>query len=302
MDYKKIIKSQKARIAILNMLEFIPDKQMIEIQYWIKTGYRLNLKHPKRYTEKLQWYKLYYRNPLMASCVDKYAVREFVKRRGLGYILNKAYGVYDDPKEIPFESLPKSFVMKDTLGGGGNSVILVRNKDSLDKEKLLNRLSRWVNTPIKNKNVGREWVYENRKHRILIEKLLDCNNGDLPDYKFFCFDGEPVCLYLMRNYRDNHEYGELAFLDIDFRLLNVYRADFRPLTLQPKKPSNYEKMVEMARILSKGFPHVRVDFYDVDGEIIFGELTFFNASGYFKFEPDEFDYKLGEKFILPEKG
>lgn len=302
MDYKKIIKSQEARIAILNMLEFIPDKQMIEIQYWIKTGYRLNLKHPKRYTEKLQWYKLYYRNPLMTSCVDKYAVREFVKRRGLGYILNKAYGVYDDPKEIPFESLPKSFVMKDTLGGGGNSVILVRNKDSLDKEKLLNRLSQWVNTPIKNKNVGREWVYENRKHRILIEKLLDCNNGDLPDYKFFCFDGEPVCLYLMRNYRDNHEYGELAFLDIDFRLLNVYRADFRPLTLQPEKPSNYEKMVEMARILSKGFPHVRVDFYDVDGEIIFGELTFFNASGYFKFEPDEFDYKLGEKFILPEKG
>ena len=300
INYKKIIKNQRTRLLILNLLSFVPDKQMLKIQYFLKTGRRLNLENPMRYTEKIQWYKLYYRDPVMATCVDKADVREFVESRGLKHILNKCYGIYDSPKEIPYEVLPNSFVLKDTLGGGGNSVVLVRDKNNLDTAELNVRLKKWVNISIK-KDAGREWVYEKKKHRIIVEKLLDCENGDLPDYKFFCFNGEPKFLYFMRNYRSDHSQGELAFFDMEFRLLEVYRTDFKPIKEQPEIPRNFEKMVEMARVLSKGFPHVRVDFYNIDGTIIFGEMTFFNARGYTFFSPDSFDFTLGECFELPHK-
>ena len=298
MNYKKIIKSRETRIKILNMLGLIPDPLMLKLQYKIKMGRKLNLKNPKRYTEKLQWYKLYYRDPVMAICADKGSVRKFVEDRGLKEILNSCYGIYDSPEEIPYETLPNSFVLKDTLGGGGNSVILVRDKSNIDRIEINKELKKWVDTPAK-KNVGREWVYEKSKHRIIVEKLLDCENGDLPDYKFFCFDGEPKYLYFMRNYRDNHSQGELAFLDMEFKLLEACRTDFKPIREQPEKPRNFEKMVEMAKVLSKGFPHVRVDFFNIEGNIIFGEMTFFNASGYTLFSPDSFDFTLGKCFNLP---
>lgn len=117
MDYKKIIKSRKLRVRIMQALSFVPDKMMLKMQYRIKTGRKLNLRDPQRYTEKLQWYKLYYRDPLMAQCVDKYEVRKYVEECGLGSILNKCYGVYSSPDEIDFRKLPDSFVLKDTLGG-----------------------------------------------------------------------------------------------------------------------------------------------------------------------------------------
>ena len=131
MNYKKLIKSRDIRIKILQFLSFIPDKWMLRIQYMIKTGRSLNLSNPKRYTEKLQWYKLYYRDPLMAQCADKYDVRKYVEQVGLAKYLNTVYGVYNSTKEIEFETLPRSFVLKDTLGGGGNSVILVKDKNSI---------------------------------------------------------------------------------------------------------------------------------------------------------------------------
>ena len=298
MDYKKIIKSRKLRIKILNMLNFIPDKLMLKIQYRIKMGRKLDLKNPQRYTEKLQLYKLNYKNPVMKKCVDKYEVRKYVEELGCSKILNELYGVYNSPDEIDFDSLPNSFVIKDTLGGGGNSVILVRDKSKLDIEKAKEQMNSWMVNVLK-KNPGREWVYDNQKHRIIIEKLLIAENkDDLPDYKFFCFNGEPYCLYMMENYTLHHDDGVLGFLDTDFKLLPYYRKDFKPMKNVPQKPENFEEMLKIARILSKDFPHVRVDLYNIDGKIVFGELTFFNASGYMKFEPDEFDFILGEKFNL----
>ena len=127
MDYKKIIKSRKVREQILRLLRFVPDKTMVKIQYRIKTGRKLNLKNPQRYTEKLQWYKLYYKNPLMIKCVDKYDVREYVKSLGLEEILNECYGVFDKVEDIDFDKLPNQFVMKDTLGGGGDRVIICKD-------------------------------------------------------------------------------------------------------------------------------------------------------------------------------
>lgn len=300
MNYKKIIKNKKVRLKILNCLNFIPDKTMVKLQYRIKTGRKLDLKSPKRYTEKLQWYKLYYRDALMKKVVDKFDVREYVESKGLKYILNELYGIYENPKDIEFENLPKSFVIKDTMGSGGNAVILVKDKNMIDKNQVIKQIKEWISQPINKKNPGREWVYDEKKHRIIIEKYLTCDNGDLPDYKFFCFNGKPFCLYVMEEYRDSHEKGKLGFLSTDFKLLNVTREDFNPIKEQPVKPANYEKMLEYAEILSKDFPHCRVDLYNINGNIYFGEITFFNASGYFKFNPDEFDYTLGEQFIINE--
>lgn len=297
MDYKKIIKSEKLRYKILWALSFIPDKTMISLQYRIKTGRKLNLKNPQRYSEKLQWYKLYYRNPKMPKCADKWTVRKFVIKRGLNDILNESYGVYDSPYDINWDNLPDSFVIKDTLGSGGRSMIFVNDKSKLDKVQAIKTMNEWISTPTNKKNLGREWLYEGRRHRIIIEKILIGNkDGDLPDYKFFCFDGKVFCSYMMQNYTMHHELGELGFLDRDFNLMKAHRSDFKPITKQPEKPINYDLMVKYAEILSKGFPHVRVDFYDIEGKIVFGEMTFFNASGYVCFEPDRFDYELGRHF------
>lgn len=297
--YKKIFKSQSLRIKILQFLDFLPDSIMLKLQYRIKLGRTLNLKNPQRYSEKLQWLKLYYRDEKMVHCADKYEVRNYVRTCGLEEILNECYGIYENVEDIHLEDLPQSFVIKDTLGGGGNSVILVYDKSKIDWGKIKIQMQSWLDTPVDKKNVGREWVYDGGRHRIIIEKLLIQEGEDLPDYKFFCFDGKVYCLYFMEQYTQQHDKGVLGFLTPEFELLPVYRADFQPMTHQPAKPQNYEKMVEMAQILSKGFPHVRVDFYNIDGKIIFGETTFFNASGYTKFEPDAFDYELGEQLQLP---
>ena len=140
MDYKKIIKNRETREKILRVLSFIPDKQMLELQYRIKTGHKLNLKDPRRFTEKLQWYKLYYKDPLLIRCVDKYEVRSYVEEKGLGDILTKCYGVFEKAEDVDFDSLPQSFVIKDTLGSGGNSVIIVKDKDKLDKAVCLKKM------------------------------------------------------------------------------------------------------------------------------------------------------------------
>ena len=194
MDYKKIIKSRSLRLRILKILSFIPDKLMIKLQYFLKTGRRLNLKSPRRFTEKIQWYKLYYKNPLMIQCVDKYDVREYIKSKGLEDILIPCYGVYDTPDEIDWDALPNQFVMKDTLGGGGTSVIIVKDKTTVDIEDLKKRAAEWVKIDAHNKSGGREWpYYSGKNHRIIIEAMLPSNidEGGLIDYKFFCFNGEP---------------------------------------------------------------------------------------------------------------
>ena len=244
MDYKKIVKSRKLRIKILDFLSFIPDKMMLKIQYRIKMGRKLNLKNPQRYTEKLQWYKLYYKNPAMKSCVDKYEVRKYVTEKGYSRILNELYGIYNSPEEIDFEKLPNSFVIKDTLGGGGNSVILVKDKLKLDIEETKKQMNAWLKD-VSRKSPGREWIYDNQKHRIIIEKLLIAENKeDLPDYKFFCFNGKPYCIYMMENYTLHHEKGVLGFLDTDFKLLPYYREDFKAMRNSPQKPENFEEMLK----------------------------------------------------------
>ena len=295
--YKKLIKSQSLRIKLLELTSFLPDKFKVKYQYLIKTHRRLNLKNPTRYTEKIQWYKLYYRTKLQTKCADKYRVREYVIEKGLGFLLNELYQVYDNADDIDFNNLPKKYAMKLNNGSGTNYFVTDNSSENFDELRALAK--KWL--AHKAYSQGGERCYCDIEPRIIFERLLprDANN-DLPDYKFFCFNGEPFCLYTMIDYTDNHANGKLGFFDMEFNQIPYRRMDFAPITQKLEKPKNFDKMVEYARILSKDFPHVRVDFYNIDGQIVFGELTFHNAGGYTVFEPDEFDFIMGQKFMLPD--
>lgn len=303
MNYKKIIKSREIRLKILDLLSFIPDKTMISFQYKIKTGKKLNLKKPLRYTEKIQWYKLYYRTPLMIKCVDKYDVREYIKNKKLEDILLPCYGVYDSVEDIEWEKLPEKFVMKDTLGGGGNSVEIIKNKRDIDFNDLREKGKKWTDINVRVRGGGREWpYYSGKKHRILFEKFIesDLSKGGLIDYKFLCFNGKAILVYILSD-RVTGLGAECGFFDMNFNQLSITESDEKPLKRKIKKPENFAKMIEVAEKLSADFPCARIDLYNERGKVIFGEITFYDSSGYMKFDPDDFDFKLGEKFLLPPK-
>lgn len=301
-DYKKIIKSRKLRLAILRFFNFIPDKWMVKLQYRIKMGKKLNLKNPKSYNEKLQWYKLYYKNPLMVKCVDKYDARKYVEDCGCGELLNECYGVYRNADEIDFSALPDSFVAKSTLGGGGNSVVIVKDKSKLDIPALKKQMNSWVRENAHIKNSGREWPYNSGEdNRIIIEKYIESDDRmGLVDYKFFCFNGRAEYMFIIAE----RVLGESASLDIydrDFNRLPYRRSGKNNISVEFEKPENFEELRAAAEKLSAAFPHARVDMYDQNGKIIFGEITFYSGSGYSTYEPEEFDYLMGEKFVLPER-
>lgn len=303
MNYKKIIKSQGLRVKILKLLRFVPDHTMIKLQYRIKFGRWPDLKNPKRYTEKIQLYKLYYRNPVLHTCVDKYLVKDYIKKKNLELHVPELYGVYDDARDIDFDKLPDKFVIKTNDGGGANNVIICRDKNILDRQEAVRKANSWLN--MKDVDAGREWAYTGiPKSVIMVEELLE--NSDNPeegieDFKFFCFNGEPYFIQhdgmRLTDHRKN-------YYDLDWNNLHL-KTDYANFTEEAPPPEKLKEMTELAKSLSKDFPHVRVDFYSVNGKIYFGELTFYPYSGYVQFTPDEFDLKLGEKFdiasFMPEK-
>lgn len=295
MNYKKVIRSQNLRFFILRCLKFLPDSMMLKIQYRIKLNRKLNLRFPKRYTEKIQWYKLHYRNPIMMQCVDKYYVREFVKKRGLECILNELYQVVDDPEQIDFSALPEKFIIKTTNGSETN--IICRDKSELDIPKTKHQLRHYLS--MAEASAGREWAYEGSSQKIIIERLLedkDCPDYGVCDYKFLCFDGEPAYIVYDKDRFSGHKRN---FYDTNWNCVNV-GSDCPRILEKVEKPENFDVMLRVARILSEGFPAVRVDLYNIKGKIYFGELTFYPWSGYVQFDPDMFDYTLGEKFRLTE--
>lgn len=296
INYKNIFKDRNMRVKIIRLFDFVPDKWMISFQYRIKTGRKIHWKNPQRYTEKLQWYKLNYRNPLMLTCADKQDVRDYVRGKGLGHILNEQYGCYNEVDDIDFDVLPREFVIKSTAGSGNN--IIIKDKGSLDLEQVKATINTWMAQS--GKSLGREWCYKSDRPRIIVEKFIGRDkNNDLPDYKFFCFNGKVYCLYTMINYTEDHSKGQLGFYDKNFCKMPCCRTDYPDIDVEIPKPENFEKMVEYAEILSEDFPHARIDFYNLDGNIIFGEITFYNASGYTSFRPDSFDFELGDQFKLP---
>lgn len=290
-----MIKNREVRLKLLKLFDFIPDKLMIKLQYKISTGRKLDLTDPKRFTEKIQWYKINYRDPLMVKCSDKYLVREYLESKGLENILVPLYGVYNNADEIDFNGLPSSFVLKTTNGSHSN--IICKNKNDLDINESRIKLNDWLKAW--TGKVGREWAYHHIKPRIICEKYLEKDkNNDLIDYKFFCFNGEPLYLYVItERFLDGG--AKLGIFDLEFNQLPYKRVDISKLTKKVEKPKKFDEMIQIARTLSEDFPHVRVDLYNIDGKIYFGELTFYNGSGYKGYKPDEFDFIVGEKFELP---
>lgn len=294
MDYKKIIKSQDLRIKILGLTKFIPDEAMIKLQYKIATGRKLNLAKPQRYTEKLQKYKLDYRNPIMTQCADKYEVRKYIEEKGFENILVPLIGVYDNANDIVFDKMPEKFVMKTTNGSHTNLFCLDKNSFDFNEAKI--KLNDWLNRDVISP--GREWAYHGIKPKIICEELIEKDeNNDLIDYKFFCFNGKVYCMYVIIE-RFLEGGMKLGIYDRNFKKMPCRRAEIPPIEKELYKPENFEKMIKIVEELSKDFPHVRVDLYNAGGKITFGELTFYDGSGYQGYLPDEFDFTLGEKFNI----
>ena len=281
-------------VAVLQNLNFLfPDKLYLQLLFRLKMGRRLDLDNPKSFNEKIQWLKLYNRNPLYTTLVDKFAVKDYVAEKiGEEYVI-PTLGVWNNANEIDFDQLPDQFVLKTTNGGGGD-VVICKDKSKFDKGEAVNQLNKGLKKKIYMRY--REWPYKNVCPRIIAEKYMNDENGELKDYKFFCFNGDVKCIQVdYDRFVEHHR--------------NMYDADWNllPFTIMypPKKdfviekPQNFDKMIEIAKSLSKEFPHVRVDLYNISGNIYFGELTFYHASGMKKFTPESWDYQFGEWLRLP---
>jgi len=294
MDYKKIIRTPYIRAMVLNCLRFIPDKAMLKIQYKIKTGRRLNLRNPQRYTEKIQWYKLNYRNSIMNQCVDKYMVREYVKKKGLEHILVNLIERFDSIDEVEWEKLPDQFVIKTTNGGGGLNVVVCNDKKEIDINDLKKKLQCKV---FKAGTGGREWAYYGLKPGIIVEELLVNKvnpKAGINDYKIFCYKGRAK--YIVADV-DRYIGHKRNFYDRNWNDLHI-ESDCPAADTEIEKPKNLEEMLRVAERLSEDFPYVRVDLYNVEGKIYFGELTFYPWSGYVQYNPDEFDFEFAKDFEL----
>ena len=283
-----------------NMLElygsWIPDEIYLRLRYRCKLGRWPNLKSPKTFTEKINWLKLYDRRTEYSTMVDKYAVKEYVASRiGEQYII-PTIGVWDEPEDIDWDSLPDQFVLKTTHGGGGGGVVICKDKASFDRDKAISTLKNSMKSDIYRNY--REWPYKNVPKRIIAEKFMAPKKSfvspEILDYKFFCFNGEPKFLYVS----DSNSHC-MSFLNTDWKLSNIGRDDYHPLDKLPERPDNLEEMLEIARKLSVGIPHVRVDLYNIDEHVFFGELTFYTGGGFIPFNPKENDGKLGNLLTLP---
>lgn len=276
-----------ARLAREGVFNFLPDKAFLKLLFWARTGKKLNLKKPMTYNEKLQWLKLYDRNSEYTKMVDKYEVRKYISEKiGEEYLI-PLLGVWDSFDEIDFDSLPEQFVLKCTHDSGG--LVICKDKSKLDLAAAKKKINKCLKRNFYKYN--REWVYKNVKPRIIAEKyMVDESGTELKDYKFFCFDGEPRAMFIAT---DRPHDTRFDFFDMQFNHLPFLNG--HPMaTKEIKKPAGFDKMAELSRILSAGMRHVRTDFYDINGKIYFGEITFFHHSGFTSFEPEEWDYKFGE--------
>ena len=290
--------------TLAHLLSFLPDIWILTLQYFIRTGHLLHLDKPKRFTEKLQHYKTYYRNPVMKQCVDKYAVRDYVEQAlETDKYLNTLYQLCERAEEIDFDALPDQFVIKTTDGGSGDNVLVCRDKKALDIPGVVKTVSQWQskNYPV----ISREWAYgSSTGSRIIVEKYLeDTTNkdGSIDDYKFLCYNGKFRYLWIDKNRYSDHRRG---FWDKDLHFMEGVRSDCPTFEngQQPTLPANINEMIELSEQLAQGFPFVRVDLYNIDGQIIFGELTFYPWSGYVNYTPDSFDFALGEAFNVEGYG
>lgn len=273
--------------------EKLSDKMYLKLAFYAKMGKRLRLKTPETYNEKLQWLKLYDRKPEYTKLVDKYEVKEFLSRTiGEQYVI-PSLGVWDNFENVDFAKLPDQFVLKCTHDSGG--VVICKDKNSFDIEAARAKINKSL-----GKNYyysGREWPYKAIKPRIIAEVYLeDEKYGELRDYKFFSFHGVPKLMFVASE-RQSKEETKFDFFDMEYNFIDM-RNGHPNAKVHPEKPMHFELMKILTEKLSKGIPHVRVDFYEVNGSVYVGELTLYHWSGLTSFDPPEWDKKMGEWISL----
>ena len=259
--------------------------------YASHTNRGLDLDNPKTFNEKMQWLMLHYRNPKMTLCADKYRVREYIKKTIGEKYLVKLLGVYDKFDDINFDELPNQFALKVNWGSGEN--LIVTDKSKLNMEEVRNKFNKWLEPLSNHYYLGLEWCYKNIEPKIICEEYLESISKSALDYKFMCFNDEPLYCWVSNKYKDIQE---RSFYDMDWNMQDIELVEWHKIKA-PKplpRPENYEEMKELATTLCKGWPHVRVDFYKLDnGDIKFGELTFHTSCGYSRWKPETIDYELG---------
>ena len=298
MKIMKYIKRPLEAIPVLSYkgaFKWMPDEMYLKLLFRAIMKKKLDLNNPKTYSEKLQWIKLYDRNPLYTSLVDKYLVKEYVKEKiGEEYII-PTYGVWDSFDEIDFSKLPNQFVMKCTHDSGG--LIICRDKTKLDFMRAKRKIEKYLNKSFYW--FGREWPYKDVQPRIIIEEYMeDSKTKELRDYKFFAFDGVVRAVFVATERQSTSEETKFDFFDENFNHLDLINGHPNADNM-PEKPTCFEEMKTLASILSKGLPEARIDFYEVDGRVYFGEITFFHWSGLKPFEPEKWDEVFGSWIKLP---
>ncbi|MBR6124001.1 hypothetical protein IKQ19_10490 [Candidatus Saccharibacteria bacterium] len=286
-------------IKMLRNLNFLfSDKIYLQLMFRCKMGYKLDLSNPKSFSEKIQWLKLNNRNPLYTTLVDKYAVKNYVaKIIGEDHII-PILGVWNSAEKIDFDSLPNKFVLKTTNGGGGN-VLVCKNKLTLNREASIKKMD----MQLKQRSIYktyREWPYKNVTPRIIAEKYMEDENGELNDYKFFCFNGKPQYCQVIRDRftKETIDFYDLEWNHMPFVGLNpVVENGLNPV----EKPRCLKALIEACESLSEGIPFVRVDFFVINNQFYFGEMTFYPASGLGEFRPMEWNNRLGDLIKLPIK-
>lgn len=259
--------------------------------YESRTGKELNLDNPERFTEKIQWRKLYDRNPLYSELSDKYLVRKWVEDKiGSGYLV-PLIGVWEDFDQIDFKKMPDQFVLKTNNASHTNIIVADKEQFMRRKWSAKRRMEYWLNVPFALLE-GLELHYQGIRPLIIAEKYLQPENqkSSLTDYKFHCFNGVP---YLCQVIADRSNGETIDFYNNEWEHMAIIRPPYRNAEKKMEKPENHDLMIRLASELSMGFQYVRVDLYEHAGKIYFGEMTFTPASGMMKFEPDEWDYKLG---------
>ena len=287
IDYKRIISNTELRLKIIQCLRFIPDIPYLKMVYWIKTGKKLNLNPPITFCDKMNWLKLYDVHPEYTDLADKIKVREHVKSILGKDICIPLLGWWDNYDAIDFNSLPNEFVLKCNHDSG--SVKVIHDKEQIDHKAL----KKFYTARLKENSFvdGREYPYRDIKPCILAEKyMVPDGSNDIEDYKFFCFNGEPVILVVAT---DRSTDCKFDFYDMDFNhldIVNIHPQSGRII----EKPKSFEEMKEIARKLSAGMKFVRMDLYEIEGKVYFGEYTFYHAGGFWPMHPDEWEIRLGD--------
>ena len=276
------------KLARKNIIK-MSDQKFLDLCFDYYLGKKINWKNPQTYNEKLQWLKIYDRQDRYTKMVDKYEAKEYVKNIiGEEYII-PTIGIYDKFENIDFEKLPQQFVMKCTHDSGG--LVICKDKKNLNIKEAKRKINQCLK--VNYFNCWKEWPYKNVKPRIIIEKYMTNDDSDgINDYKFFCFNGKVKLLFIATDRVNENEETKFDFYDENFNHLPIKNGHPNAL-VPPSKPLNFEKMKELAEILSKDIPHLRVDFYEINGKIYFGELTFSHWAGMVPFEPEEYDLILG---------